>query len=62
MNGSRRRGFRPLGVGDTQRSFFAFEEREVLGIQSQSLEDSVAAELSPKPVAEIVVPQGFFQP
>ena len=22
MNGSRRRGFRPLGVGDTQRSFF----------------------------------------
>ena len=23
MNGSRRRGFRPLGVGDTQRSFFA---------------------------------------
>ena len=25
MNGSRRRGFRPLGVGDTQGSFFVPE-------------------------------------
>ena len=43
-------------------SFFALVEREGLGIQSQSLEDRAAAEFSPKPVAEIVVPQGFFQP
>ena len=27
MNGSRRRGFRPLGVGDTQRSFFVLCDR-----------------------------------
>ena len=47
---------------ETPRGLFAFEEREVLGIQSQSLEDRAAAEFSPKPVAEIVVPQGFFQP
>ena len=27
MNGSRRRGFRPLGVGDTQRSFYVLCDR-----------------------------------
>ena len=43
-----------------QRSFFALAEREVFGIQSQGPEDCAAAEFSPKPVAEIVVPQRFL--
>ena len=46
----------PLRVGIPQGSFFALAEREVFRIQSQCLEDRAAAEFSPKPVAEIVVP------
>ena len=46
--------------GKPQRSFFALSEREVFGIQSQGLEDRAAVEFSPKPVAEIDVPQGVF--
>ena len=45
-----------------QRSFFALAEREVFRIQFQCLEDRAAAEFSPKPVAEIVVPQRFYPP